>query len=279
MSRRALQLAAVFALVVPFAFAANPAAPSEDLYHGWLKMYDLRFDEAHQIFAQWKQSHPADSFGPASDAAAYLFSELARLGVLESELFTDNDRFLSRGKIQADPQAKSRFEQELASTDRLADASLLVNASDANALFSKSMSYGLRADAASLIERKDLTALKYIKEGRAFEDKVLMVDPKKYDAYLGSGVENYLLSLKAAPLRLFLRLTGSQTDRDEGVKRVSLTAQYGHYLEPFAKLLLAVAALRDNNRVRAKDLLAELHNRFPDNQLYIRELSRLNASK
>lgn len=279
MSRRALQLAAVFALVVPFAFAANPAAPSEDLYHGWLKMYDLRFDEAHQIFAQWKQSHPADSFGPASDAAAYLFSELARLGVLESELFTDNDRFLSRGKIQADPQAKSRFEQELASTDRLADASLLVNASDANALFSKSMSYGLRADAASLIERKDLTALKYIKEGRAFEDKVLMVDPKKYDAYLGSGVENYLLSLKAAPLRLFLRLTGSQTDRDEGVKRVSLTARYGHYLEPFAKLLLAVAALRDNNRVRAKDLLAELHNRFPDNQLYIRELSRLNASK
>jgi len=279
MSRRALQLAAVFALVVPFAFAANPAAPSEDLYHGWLKMYDLRFDEAHQIFAQWKQSHPADSFGPASDAAAYLFSELARLGVLESELFTDNDRFLSRGKIQADPQAKSRFEQELASTDRLADASLLVNASDANALFSKSMSYGLRADAASLIERKDLTALKYIKEGRAFEDKVLMVDPKKYDAYLGSGVENYLLSLKAAPLRLFLRLTGSQTDRDEGVKRVSLTARYGHYLEPFAKLLLAVAALRDNNRVRAKDLLAELHNRFPDNQLYIRELSRLNESK
>jgi len=277
MSRSVLQLAAAFALAIPSVFAADPAAPPEDLYHGWLKMYDLRFDEAHQIFAQWKQSHPADSFGPASDAAAYLFSELARLGVLESELFTDNDRFLSRGKIQPDPQTKSRFEQELASTDRLADASLRVNGSDTNALFAKSMSYGLRADAASLIERKDLTALKYIKEGRAYEDKVLMVDSKKYDAYLGSGVENYLLSLKAAPLRLLLRITGSQTDREEGVKRVSLTAQYGHYLEPFAKLLLAVAALRDNNRVRAKDLLAELHNRFPDNQLYIRELNRLNA--
>ncbi len=271
MSRRALQLAAFFAFAIPCAFAAEPATPPEDLYRGWLKMYDLRFDEAHQIFAQWKESHPGDSFGPASDAAAYLFSELARLGVLESELFTDNDRFLSRGKIQPDPQTKSRFEQELASTDRLSDASLRVNASDTNALFAKSMSYGLRADAASLIERRDLTALKYIKEGRAYEDKVLMVDPKKYDAYLGSGVENYLLSLKAAPVRLLLRITGSQTDHDEGVKRVSLTAQYGHYLEPFAKLLLAVAALRDNDRVHAKALLAELHNRFPDNQLYIRE--------
>jgi hypothetical protein len=35
------------------------------------------------------------------------------------------------------------------------------------------------------------------------------VDPGAFDAYLGSGVENYLLSLKAAPLRILLRLTGS----------------------------------------------------------------------
>lgn len=279
MSRNIFKLAAVFALVVPFVFAADPAIPSQDLYSGWLKMYDLRFDEAHQIFAQWKQSHPADSLGPASDAAAYLFSELARLGVLESELFTDNDRFLNRGKLEPDPAVKTRFDQELATTDRLADASLRADASDTNALFAKSMSFGLRADSASLIERHDLTALKYIKEGRAYEDKVLMVDPKKYDAYLGSGVENYLLSLKAAPVRFLLRITGSQTDRDEGVKRVRMTAQYGHYLEPFAKLLLAVAALRDNDHARAKTLLAELHNRFPDNQLYIHELNRLNAPK
>ena len=42
-----------------------------------------------------------------------------------------------------------------------------------------------------------------------------------------------------------------------------MTAQYGHYLEPFAKLLLAVAALRDNNRALARELLSGLHNRFP----------------
>ena len=72
-------------------FAADLTVPSPDLYSGWLKMYDLKFDEAHQVFRQWKQSHPADALGPASDAAAYLFSELARMGVLESELFVDNE--------------------------------------------------------------------------------------------------------------------------------------------------------------------------------------------
>ena len=33
-------------------------APREsELYVGWLKMYDLQFDEAHRVFAAWKQSH------------------------------------------------------------------------------------------------------------------------------------------------------------------------------------------------------------------------------
>ena len=282
MSRIALRLGTgIFlglAALASRASAADLATPPEELYQGWLKMYDLRFDEAHRIFGDWKQTHPADSLGPASDAAAYLFSELARLGVLESEFFTDNSAFLSRGKLQPDPQVKSRFDREIESTDRLADSSLRANSADADALFAKSMSFGLRADSASLIERHDLTALKFIKEGRTYEEKVLAVDPKRYDAYLGSGVENYLLSLKNAPMRLLLRITGSQTDREEGVRRVRLTAQYGHYLEPFAKLLLAVAALRDNDNGHARALLTELHNRFPDNQLYVRELSRLTTA-
>src|SRR6478735_3103171 len=100
----------LLALLASPAFAADVAAPSEDLYRGWLKMYDLRFDEAHQVFNQWKQTHSTDSLGPTSDAAAYLFSELARLGVLESELFTDDTKFLNRTKPRPDPQMKPRFE-------------------------------------------------------------------------------------------------------------------------------------------------------------------------
>ena len=72
-------------------------------------------------------------------------------------------------------------------------------------------------------------------------------------------------------------MTGSMVDRQKGIEQLRLTAQHGHYLEPFAKLLLAVAALRDNNRAGARELLSELHNRFPHNELYVRELNRLNS--
>jgi hypothetical protein len=268
---------AVFALLASSAYAADLTTPPTDLYSGWLKMYDLKFDEAHQVFGEWKQSHPADALGPASDAAAYLFAELARLGVLESELFTDDARYQNRAKPRPDPQMKPRFEREVASTDRLADQALQAAATDTNALFAKSLTFGLRADLAALIEKQDFAALKYTRQGRPFTDRLTAADPKMYDAHLGLGVENYLLSLKPAPLRALLWLTGSQVDREKGLDNLRMTAQYGHYLEPFAKLLLAVAALRDNNRALARELLSGLHNRFPNNPLYLRELNRLTS--
>jgi hypothetical protein len=67
-----------------------------------------------------------------------------------------------------------------------------------------------------------------------------------------AGINNSLLtSLKRCPI--LLRLTGSNADREIGLEELRETAAHGHYLEPFAKLLLAVAALRDKDPVRARD--------------------------
>jgi hypothetical protein len=56
-----------------------------------------------------------------------------------------------------------------------------------------------------------------------------------------------------------------------------MTALHGYYLEPFAKLLLAVAALRDTNPEQAAELLRGLHDRFPKNELYSFELDRISS--
>jgi hypothetical protein len=265
----------VFTLLGVLALASAAEAQPPDLFSGWLTMYDLRFDEAHRVFAGWKRAHSSDALGPASNAAAYLFSELARLGALESELFVDDTRYENRSKLRPDPLIKALFESEIRRADDLADAVLHVTPTDTNALFVKSLTFGLRANFAALIDKQDFTALRYTKQGRPFAERLTTADPKAYDGYLGGGVENYLLSLKPAPVRVVLRLTGSRVDRDKGLEELRMTAEHGHYLEPFAKLLLAVAALRDNNRASARALLSELHVRFPNNPLYLRELNRI----
>jgi hypothetical protein len=252
---------------------------SEPVYSAWLQMYDLKFDQAHKMLKRWQELHPQDPLGPASDAAAYLFSELARLGVLESELFVDDEQFKNRKTFDPDPAIKASFQRCISEADRLADSALQQSNDDARSLFVKTLTHGLRADYVALINGQGIRALSYTKAGRVYAERLMHVDPEAFDAYLGPGLENYLLSLKPIALRILLRFTGSQVDREKGLRNLQSTALHGYYLEPFAKLLLAVAALRDNQKDKAREILSELHNRFPDNNLYSVELDRLIASR
>jgi len=127
----------------------------------------------------------------------------------------------------------------------------------------------------ALIEKRNLAALSTIKSARALAQKLLSEDPSYYDAYLAIGIENYLLGINPAPVRWLLRLSGAQTDKDDGIAKLRLTAEKGHYLAPYARLLLAVAALRDHDRTQAYRLLAGLAAEFPQNPLYRKELTRL----
>jgi hypothetical protein len=72
-----------------------------------------------------------------------------------------------------------------------------------------------------------------------------------------------------------LQLGGAQTDRERGIENLRLTAAKGQYLQPYARLLLAVAALRSKDRTQARDLLMGLVRDFPRNRLYSEELARL----
>jgi hypothetical protein len=257
--------------------APNIAEPSVNpvIDRGYRQMYDLNFDEAHKTFAQWERDHPADPIGPVSNAAAYLFAEFDRLNILHSEFFVENSMFHRRPKVTPDPVVRQAFDQELDKSAGLSDKILLQTPDDPDALFAKILTLGLRADYEALIERRDFDALKVIKSSRATAEKLLMIQPNYYDAYLAIGVENYLFSLKPAPMRWILQAGGAQTDHDRGVEDLRLTAEKGRYLNPYARLLLAVAALRDKDVPKARDLLSALAREFPHNRLYAQELAQL----
>jgi len=238
-------------------------------------MYNLDFDQAHQTFVSWERNHPKDALGPASNAAAYLYAEFDRLRILQSEFFVDDSLFRHRPKVTPDPQVKQAFDHELATADQLADSALAQQPEDADALFAKVLALGLRSDYMALIEHRDLDSLKVVKASRGAAEKLLTIAPSYYDAYLAIGVENYLLSLKPAPVRWFLEWQGAETDRERGIADLRLTAEKGHLLSPYARLLLAVAALRNKDRSEARQILTDLAREFPHNRLYHEELAKL----
>jgi hypothetical protein len=260
-------------LLSPATFAADNSSP--DLNGGFQQMYNLDFEGAHNTFKEWEQLHPEDPMGPVSNAAAYLFSEFNRLKILEFDLFTQDEAFERRPKLAPDPAIRTSFENELAKGDQLANNKIAATPQDKQALLALVFANGLRSDYAAMVEKKNLAALNYSKASRVIAEKLLAADPSCYDAYLAVGVENYLLGLHAAPIRWLLRMDGAQTDKQEGLEKLKLTATKGQYLAPFARLLLAVAALRDKDRHTAHDLLAGLSHQFPQNDLYRKELMRI----
>ena len=174
---------------------------------------------------------------------------------------------------------KDLLDSELTLSETLAAKQLAKDSASVNALLAMTMANGLRADYAALIERKDGASLSYTKKGRKSAEKLLMVDSGCYDAYLALGVENYLLGIKPASVRWILKVGGAKTNRDQGLRELELTAERGHFLKPFAKLLLAVAALRRHDGQNAKLILTDLHCEFPHNLLYEQELARLEAER
>jgi hypothetical protein len=251
------------------------AAWGTPLDDGYREMYNLDFEAAHRSFGDWERQHPEDPMGPVSDAAAYLFGEFDRLHILQSQFFIQDSAFRAMKKPEADPQVKRKFEADLAKGQQLADTILRRSPQDRNAMFATILRMGLRSDYLSLIEDRNFAALSEMKTSRILAEKLLSLDPSFYDAYLAVGVENYMLSLKPAPARWLLRLGGAQTDKDRGVEKMKLVAAHGRYLQPFARLLLAVQNLRDKNRAVARELLAGLAREFPGNRLYAAELKKL----
>jgi hypothetical protein len=271
-------LAFISILMMPSAIRANCKLDVESESHldaGFESLYDLNFDAAQAQFSDWKVRYPDDPLGPAGAASAHLFQEFDRLGVLQTELFRDDQTFQQRKKLTPDPRLKDLFDSELILAETLAAKQLAKDSASVNALLAMTMVEGLRADYAALIERKDGASLSYTKKGRKSAERLLMVDSGCYDAYLALGVENYLLGIKPAPVRWILRVGGANTNRGEGLRELQLTAEKGHFLKPFAKLLLAVAALRSHDDENAKLILSELHRQFPHNLLYEHELARL----
>ena len=272
-----LGLAAGIVSAASAQFPPNPiTAASTGLDRGYFDMYDVNFAAAHTIFQQLLAQHPDDALAAGSDAAAYLFGEFDRLHIIDVELFADQSRFDNRSRLTPDPAVRQAFDNRCTQANELAAAALKRNPRDATAFYVKTLVSGMQSDYALMIDKRDLTALNLTKQASVYSHQALALSPTLYDAYLASGVENYMLSLKSAPLRWLLGVTGAATDRQEGVRLLTLTANQGHYLAPFARMMLSVAALRDGHSQQARAILIALSKQYPDNSLYERQLARIH---
>jgi hypothetical protein len=263
-----------------------PAAPTigpiqlssqPEIDAGFRLLYELKFPEARGVFQGWENRHPAEALGPAAEAASYLFQEFDRQGVLTSEFFLDDNRLLGGIQGAPDPGMGDSFDASVKKAQELARARLKSNPQDADALFALTMSNGMLADYSVLIQKRQIEGLRLTREADIIAKNLLVVAPGAADAYVALGSANYILGCLPVYKRFLIRFGGFHGDRALGMQQLGITAAHGHYLRPYAKLTLGLAAVREKQWNLAREQFEQLAAEFPANAKFARELAKLRA--
>jgi tetratricopeptide (TPR) repeat protein len=249
-----------------------------ELDAGFHLLYELKLEEARNQFETLQRSHPEDPLGSAAEAAAYLFEECYRQGILTSEFFLDDKRFLGKIPLKPAPDLRAAFFAADKKAQDLAQLQLKSNPDEPNALFAMTLSVGIQADYASLIDKQQLDSLKKIREADKYAKKLLAIAPDAADAYLGLGTANFIIGSLPGFKKFFLGFAGIHGDKKAGIQELEIAADHGRYLRPFAKIILALAALREKKPEVARAQLTELVAELPENPLFASELAKVKVT-
>ncbi len=258
---------------------ARATTTDPQLDAGFRAMYALDFVSSQKSFTEYERMHPEDSLGYAAEMVGTFFNELNRLKLLDQEFAPGNESFFAKPEGTPDPQVRARIMELSARARGTAEARLRKDSADERALFALALTYGILGDYAALVERHYWTSVKYGRQGEQYAHLLLRRDPEFYDAYIWLGVSNFIYGSLSLPLRWTAHVFGLSGDKATGVADLRLAAEKGSYLRPYAKVLLAIAYLREKNRPVAASLLAQLSSEFPTNPLFATPARRLAAAK
>jgi hypothetical protein len=245
-----------------------------ELEQGYHLLYEQKFPQARTVFQQWADLHPTEPFGQVSLAASYLFQEFFLQRVLTSDYFLDDKRFLGGITGTPDPVRIKDFQDACGRARVLAFQRLKAHARDPEGLFSLTLCAGMQSDADSMLLKKHYDALKHLKEANANAEMLLRDHPEAYDAYVAPGIAYYVIGSLSSSARFVLWFGGIHGDKQLGMSQVQKTADDGHYLKPFAKILLALSARREKKNALAQKNLRELTEEFPGNAVYDSEYAK-----
>ena len=245
-----------------------------ELSAGFDLLYQQKFTEARETFTSWESRNPTEPFGEIAIAASYLFEELYRQGVLSSDFFLNEKRFLHGIDGKPNPERMARFREALGQARQLARERQKTNPQDGEALFALTLAAGMESDAESILMKHHIDGLKRMKEANEYAKQLLAQHPDAADAYIAPGIANYVIGSLNPGVRFALWFGGIHGDKKLGMQQTANTAENGRYLKPFAKIMLALAARREKQNALAQKLLRELTEQYPQNDLFASEYAK-----
>lgn len=254
-------------------------AASDTLDQAFDRLYNHDFPGGQKVLDGYIGAHPQDPLGYAVRGTAYLYQELDRQDVFSNQFLASDEKIASTKTVRPDPRVHGEFERATAMAEKLAKVTLAKDANDRNALLAMCFTSGAQRDYLALIDKKLRLSLNYAKDAQSYAVRLLKVDPQAYDAYFTTGFSEYLLANLPFFVKWFVKFDDAQGSKEQGLKDMERVAQSGHYLKPFAQMMLANLYVRENRLGDSEKLLAELTREYPENTVFRRELDKLTAQR
>jgi tetratricopeptide (TPR) repeat protein len=261
---------------VAFVLAASlPGADPDYRQSGDNHFFNLEYDEAIHDYRKLIDQTPDDPLAYNSLAAAQLYHELYRLGLLESSALRGDNQFLKQTRPKPDPKAKERFEETLLRGRQVAESRLAHNRRDPLALYALGNNYALRGNYEFMVEKSYFSALRNGGKARDYCEQLRKIDPNFVDLYLVLGVHEYVVGSLPLPVKILAAIGGMRGSKQKGEQYVTRVSHEGRFARNEARILLVILYRRERRPLEAAKLLEELIRDFPRNYVLGLELASM----
>lgn len=265
----------VWLLVAGSSGRAQGVQPPTALDRAFNRIYNLDFPGAYAILDAEQRAHPDNPLVYSVHSAAYLFFELDRMKILEMDFFANDDKVTDKKRVKPDPAARAELFRMTDEARRRAQARLATNPQDREAMFAMLMSTGVQTNYAGIVEKNYFRAYSLSKETQQYARKLLAMNPPFCDAYMTLGSVEYVVSNLNFFFRLFVHFDQIEGSKQKAIENLKKVIACGRFYPPYAKVLLSVIYLRENQQQQALQLLQEMERDYPGNPLFKNEVKRV----
>jgi tetratricopeptide (TPR) repeat protein len=237
---------------------------------------NLDYDKANKEFEAAVKSHPDDPFAVNHLLAGVIFQELYRIGALDTEAYA-TESFVTKKNLQPlDPKVEERVKQLSDQALALAQAQLDQNPNNADALYARGVTRGLRATYMAMGQHAWISALRSVVGARHDHERVLELDPNFIDAKNIIGIHLYVVGSLSFPVKMAAAITGITGNKQKGLDYLRDVAAHGTPdVASDAQIALALFLRREQKYDEAIQVVGKLQQEHPRNYLVAAEYAHL----
>jgi tetratricopeptide (TPR) repeat protein len=255
----------------------GPILPSKEplAKRGFDHFYNSEYDKAIKEFETIQKEHPENPFATNYLLSAVMFRELYRIGALDTESYAGNSFIDRKVRKPIDPAQRKRVQELIELALLESEAMLKDDPTDADALYARGTTRGLRATWLAMAEKAWFSGLRSALGARSDHEKVLQIDPKYVDSKMSIGVHNYVIGSLNWAGRATLALGGVTGNKQKGLDYLREVAKNDTLASMDAKIALALFLRREQKYAEALQVVKSMTDAYPKNFLAAVEYANL----